>query len=117
MINAGAIAVAGLVAGDASEDKFRRILQVLSYYAGRDLSLDFSAHQSERHGNDHERFGRFARFCQPVYTLAGTGLPAHWARLVSEFIRAWRGRLIPWRPLKGQHPPRFQSPRGVLEAK
>ena len=40
MINAGAIATAGLVAGKTPAVRFVRILETFSHYAGRALSLD-----------------------------------------------------------------------------
>ncbi len=48
MINAGAIASAGLVAGQTSDEKFARILQTFSLYAGRELSVDEAVYQSEK---------------------------------------------------------------------
>src|ERR1051325_9357760 len=40
MINAGAIASAGLIAGKTRQTKFRRVIDAFSLYAGRELSLD-----------------------------------------------------------------------------
>src|SRR6266851_8589419 len=48
MINAGAIAAAGMVAGQTSDEKFARILQTFSLYAGRELSVDEAVYQSEK---------------------------------------------------------------------
>jgi glutaminase len=48
MINAGAIATAGLVAGADSDDKLRRMIETLSGFAGRKLPLDEAVYVSER---------------------------------------------------------------------
>ena len=48
MINAGAIAATSLVAGHSSEDKLKRILGVISLYAGRQLTIDHVVYESER---------------------------------------------------------------------
>jgi glutaminase len=47
MINAGAIAAVGLVAGRSPAARFERILGELSLYAGRDLSVDDAVYRSE----------------------------------------------------------------------
>jgi len=47
MINAGAIAATGLVAGRTPEKRFERMLAALSLYAGRDLTVDESVYRSE----------------------------------------------------------------------
>ncbi|MGH7886049.1 MAG: glutaminase A [Thermodesulfobacteriota bacterium] len=47
MINAGAIATTGLVAGADSEIKIQRILKILGYYVGRELKIDNSVYKSE----------------------------------------------------------------------
>ncbi len=47
MINAGAIATAGMVAGRTPEIRLGRILQSFSLCAGRELSIDESVYQSE----------------------------------------------------------------------
>ena len=47
MINAGAIASAGLVSGKTPGSRLKRILEMLSLYAGRELSLDPSVYHSE----------------------------------------------------------------------
>jgi glutaminase len=47
MINAGAIATAGLIAGRSPEARLKRILETFSVYAGRDLSLDEAVYKSE----------------------------------------------------------------------
>jgi len=48
MVNAGAIATCGLVAGDSAQDRLHRLLGTLSLYAGRPLSLDLDVYASER---------------------------------------------------------------------
>src|SRR5215475_7071544 len=48
MINAGAIATAGLVAGTCPEDRLARLLAVFSAYAGRPLAVDDAVYRSER---------------------------------------------------------------------
>lgn len=47
MINAGAIAICGLIGGASAEEKANRILECLSTYAGRKLSIDRSVYRSE----------------------------------------------------------------------
>lgn len=47
MINAGAIASAGLIAGKTAQVKSRRVLETLGLYAGRELSLDEAVYRSE----------------------------------------------------------------------
>jgi glutaminase len=47
MINAGAIATAGLVAGNTPAARLRRILDMFSLHAGRPLSLDEAVYRSE----------------------------------------------------------------------
>ncbi len=47
MINAGAIAAAGLIAGKSPQTKLRRLLDMLGLYAGRDLALDDTVYRSE----------------------------------------------------------------------
>ena len=48
MVNAGAIATTSLVKGGGPEDRFARILDMFSRYAGRKLSVDESVFESER---------------------------------------------------------------------
>jgi glutaminase len=48
MINAGAIATAGLVEGTSSEDRLARLLAVFSAYAGRPLAIDDAVYRSEK---------------------------------------------------------------------
>jgi len=47
MINAGAIASAGLVSGKTPQSKLRRLLEVFALYAGRDLNIDEAVYRSE----------------------------------------------------------------------
>ena len=47
LINAGAIATCGLIAGNTVEQKTARILDVLSRYAGRTLDIDERVYRSE----------------------------------------------------------------------
>jgi glutaminase len=48
MVNAGAIATTSLTKGNGPEERFARILDMFSRYAGRKLSVDESVFQSER---------------------------------------------------------------------
>jgi len=48
MINAGAIAATSLVAGHSYDDKLKRILSMISLYAGRQLTIDQVVYESER---------------------------------------------------------------------
>jgi len=48
MINAGAITATSLVAGDSPEDRWARILALLSTYAGRQLKINEQVYRSER---------------------------------------------------------------------
>jgi glutaminase len=47
MINAGAIATAGLIAGKTLNARFKRVLDTFGLYAGRELGLDESVYRSE----------------------------------------------------------------------
>ncbi|WP_009961105.1 glutaminase A [Verrucomicrobium spinosum] len=47
MINAGAIAAVGQIAGKSQNTRLQRILDTFSLYAGRELALDSSVYQSE----------------------------------------------------------------------
>lgn len=47
MINAGAIATAGLIAGKSPDSRFKRILETFSLFAGRELALDKAVYRSE----------------------------------------------------------------------
>ena len=48
MINAGAIAATSLIAGRSEEDKWNRLLSVISLYAGRQLTIDRLVYESEK---------------------------------------------------------------------
>lgn len=48
MVNAGAIATVGFVAGKGPHDRFERILDTLSAFAGRQLDVDEAVFESER---------------------------------------------------------------------
>jgi glutaminase len=48
MVNAGAIATAGLVKGDGPTEKLNRVLDMMSRYAGRPVTVDMSVYTSER---------------------------------------------------------------------
>ncbi len=47
MINAGAIATAGLIAGKNPNSRFKRVMETFSTFAGRELSLDDAVYRSE----------------------------------------------------------------------
>lgn len=47
MINAGAIATAGLIVGKSPDSRFKRILETFSLFAGRELGLDEAVYRSE----------------------------------------------------------------------
>jgi glutaminase len=55
MVNAGAIATTGLVAGHSAEDRLHRLLATLSLYAGRPLELDDAVYRSERETGHRNR--------------------------------------------------------------
>ncbi len=62
MINAGAIAAAGLVEGKTPVAQFQRILRTLSLYAGRELALDESVYRSESEtGHRNRAIGHMLR--------------------------------------------------------
>ncbi len=48
MVNAGAIATAGLVKGENPTDKLNRVLDMFRRYTGRDVHVDMSVYTSER---------------------------------------------------------------------
>ena len=48
MVNAGAIATAGLVKGSGPTDKLNRVLEMMSNYCGRDVHVDMSVYTSEK---------------------------------------------------------------------
>ena len=47
MINAGAIAAAGLIAGKEPQTRLRRMLEMFSLYVGEEVAIDESVYQSE----------------------------------------------------------------------
>jgi glutaminase len=47
MINAGAIAITGMIAGKTPSTRLRRLLEMFALYAGRPLSLDDTVYRSE----------------------------------------------------------------------
>ena len=51
LVNAGAIAATSLVPGDTAEEKFATVLDGLSRFAGRPLSVDEEVYQSESSAN------------------------------------------------------------------
>jgi glutaminase len=62
MINAGAIATAGLVAGRTPEKQFQRVLETFGHYAGRPLSLDEAVYRSESEtGHRNRAIGHMLR--------------------------------------------------------
>ncbi|MEY4385158.1 MAG: hypothetical protein RLY20_441 [Verrucomicrobiota bacterium] len=62
MINAGAIATAGLVEGKTEKIRFNRVLEMLSKYAGRELALDRAVHSSESEtGHRNRAIGHMLR--------------------------------------------------------
>jgi glutaminase len=62
MINAGAIASAGLIAGKNSRTKLRRLLETFGTYAGRELSLDHAVYSSESEtGHRNRAIGHMLR--------------------------------------------------------
>jgi glutaminase len=55
MVNAGALATASLVPGATIKEKFARIVDVLSCFAGRRLDMDEEVYESEAATNDRNR--------------------------------------------------------------
>jgi glutaminase len=55
MVNAGALATASLVPGASVKEKFARITDVLSCFAGRRLEMDEEVYESEAATNDRNR--------------------------------------------------------------
>src|SRR5882724_2104162 len=47
MINAGAIATAGLISGKMPQTRLKRVLEMMGTYAGRELGVDESVYRSE----------------------------------------------------------------------
>jgi len=62
MINAGAIATAGLIAGKSPATRFQRVLDTFSLYAGRELGLDRAVYRSESEtGHRNRAIGHMLR--------------------------------------------------------
>jgi glutaminase len=62
MINAGAIATAGLIAGKTPASRFKRILETFSLYAGRPLKVDHTVFVSESEtGHRNRAIGHMLR--------------------------------------------------------
>jgi len=62
MINAGAIAMSSLIAGDSPGEKFARTLAMLSRYAGRELDVDEPVFRSEQEtGHRNRAIGHLLR--------------------------------------------------------
>ncbi|MEI7534180.1 MAG: glutaminase A [Verrucomicrobiae bacterium] len=62
MINAGAIATAGLIAGKTPASRFKRILETFSLYAGRELGMDETVYRSESEtGHRNRAIGHMLR--------------------------------------------------------
>jgi len=62
MINAGAIATAGLIAGKTPASRFKRILETFSLYAGRPLKVDHTVYLSESEtGHRNRAIGHMLR--------------------------------------------------------
>src|SRR2546427_12836930 len=62
MINAGAIAAAGLILGKTGRTKLRRLLETFALYAGRELRLDHAVDASEREtGHRNRAIGHLLR--------------------------------------------------------
>ncbi len=55
MINAGAIATAGLIAGKSPQTRFRRVLETFGNYAGRELKMDEVIYRSENETGHRNR--------------------------------------------------------------
>src|SRR5262249_14447972 len=62
MINAGAIATAGLIEGKSPAARFQRILETFSLYAGHPLKLDEAVYRSESEtGHRNRAIGHMLR--------------------------------------------------------
>lgn len=62
MINAGAIATAGLIAGKTPASCFKRVLETFSLFAGRELGLDETIYRSESEtGHRNRAIGHMLR--------------------------------------------------------
>ncbi|MFI7586414.1 glutaminase A [Spongisporangium articulatum] len=69
MVNAGAIVAASLVKGTGVEEKFERIRNALSAFAGRELTLDERVYNSENETGDRNR--AIAYFMRTMGALEG----------------------------------------------
>src|SRR6266436_530999 len=62
MINAGAIATAGLISGKTPQVRLKRLLEMMGTYAGRELGLDESVYRSESEtGHRNRAIGHMLR--------------------------------------------------------
>lgn len=62
MINAGAIAAAGLIGGKSQAGRLKRVIEMLSTYAGRPLELDEAVYRSESEtGHRNRAIGHMLR--------------------------------------------------------
>jgi len=62
MINAGAIAAAGLIGGKSQSGRLKRVIEMLSTYAGRPLELDEAVYRSESEtGHRNRAIGHMLR--------------------------------------------------------
>src|SRR6266567_6750147 len=62
MINAGAIATAGLISGKTPQVRLKRLLEMMGAYAGRELGLDESVYRSESEtGHRNRAIGHMLR--------------------------------------------------------
>ena len=62
MINAGAIATAGLIAGKSGATKLRRLLEMFALYTGREVTLDETVYRSESEtGHRNRAIGHMLR--------------------------------------------------------
>ena len=62
MINAGAIAAAGLIAGKDAQTRLRRMLEMFSLYAGEEVAIDESVYRSESEtGHRNRAIGHMLR--------------------------------------------------------
>jgi glutaminase len=62
MINAGAIATAGLIAGKSAQTRLKRVLETFGLYAGRELNVDETVYRSENEtGHRNRAIGHMLR--------------------------------------------------------
>lgn len=69
MVNAGAIAVSALVAGDSYGRRHRAMLDLFGRYAGREMTIDDRVFQSERETGDRNR--AIAALMQQTHMMEG----------------------------------------------